>query len=161
MDFFDPKIPKKKVMVEILHTHSSQYLLKCVLFLNTNSKYSEVKPETMQEFLHNCGQFIPTRQATSDNYNDTANANLISLYNVNSIIYIKELNTCTPDELKDLSNIQITLNNKSSLKLSISKSTMGNRLAEYVNSPSLFLKFIKGKSYIHLNKNYIFSIRNT
>ena len=155
MNFFDPKIPKKKVVVEILHTHSSQYLLQCILFLNSSSKYSGVTTETIQEFLHNCGQFIPSQT-------DKTDTNTTYLYNINEIIYIKESETCTPDEMKVLSKIQITLNNKSSLKVSVNKSIMGqnSRLAEYVNSPSLFLKFIKNNTYIHLNKNYIFSLKN-
>ena len=150
-------------MVEILHTHSSQYLLKSILYLNPSSRFSEDQTETLQEFLHNCGQFIPTKQVTSGNNSYKADTNPTMLYNVKNIIYFKECGTCTPDELKDLSNVLITLKNKSSLKLTLSKSVMGqnNRLTEYVNTSALFLKFIKNKSFIHINKDYIFSIRNT
>ena len=156
MDFFDPKIPKKKVVVEILHTHSSQYLLKCMLFLNPSSKYSNANAETIEEFLYNSGQFIPIQQAAMGNSPTT------SLYNVNKIIYIKESGTCPPEELEGQPNVLVTLNNKMTFKLLISKNMMGqnNRLAEYANSPPLFLKFIKNKSYIYLNKKFIFSMRN-
>ena len=161
MDFFDPKIPKEKVIVEILHTQSTHYLLKCILFLNTSSKYSEIKSETMHEFLHNCGQFIPIQQPTTGKSNDKAKTNSTSLYNKNEIIYIKESKTHVPEEQRDLLNVQVILCNKSSLKLSICKSFMGenNRLAEYTNNPSNFLTFIKYNSHIHINKNHIFSIK--
>jgi len=161
MNFFDPKIPKKKIIVEILHTQSAQYLLKCVLFLNASSKYSDATIETLQEFLQNCGQFIPAKQATAEKYSENDENNIISLYNTSSIIYIKEYGTCSPSELKDLFEIHITLNNKSSLKLSLSRNFIdyNTRLADYVNTPTTFLKFIKNKSFIHLNKNFIFSMR--
>ena len=163
MNFFDPKIPKNKVLVEILHTHSSQYLLKCMLFLNASSKYRSGMPETVQEYLQTCGQFIPIKQVT---YNTAkkieSSPDAISLYNINEIIYIKETSICMPEDTNDLMGQIVTLKNKSTIKLAVTKNIMGNytRLAEYANSSIQFLKFVKNNIYIYINKDYIFSMKN-
>ncbi len=163
MDFFDPKIPKKKVLVEILHTHSSQYLLKCMFFLNTSSKYRSGMSETVQEYLHNCGQFVPIKQVTYNTAKKTETSpETISLYNINEIIYIKETSICMPEDTKDLMDLIVTLKNKSTIKLAVTKNIMGHytRLAEYSNSSIQFLKFVKNNIYIYINKDYIFSMKN-
>jgi hypothetical protein len=159
MDFFDPKIPKREVVVKMLHSLSSQYLMKCVLFLNATSKYSANRTETLQEFLQDCGLFIPAKMIISEKKSEQKKEP-VTLYNINEIIYIEEPETHIPDENIKLTNVKVTLKNKSTVTLQVNKSIMGqySRIAEYANKSPTFLKLIKNNSYIHLNKNYIFSL---
>lgn len=114
MQFFDFKVPKNNVLVEILYAHGPGYPQKCVIFLDTTSRYSN-KAETVFEFLQSNTKFIAVRQVASEKYAKD-DLTFSAIYNTDNIIYIKEINKCKAEDLEHSENILLTLSNNRTVR---------------------------------------------
>jgi hypothetical protein len=124
---------------------------KHIIYLSLSSKYGK-DHESINEYLNNENQFLPTSQKLNKGKSEFVAINL------DEVFYVKDnLMLSNPDFYR---KAVLTLKNGIKLKVGIVKtySKGYERVIDYLNVKDQFIEFVHENQYIHVNKKMIVKV---